>query len=97
MAARSFAIALVAVMMFCTVLLLICPVAWGPYSATHGPATALRSMRLSAILVFSMLLAATSLMGNFSVPALLRSSVPTTVIIVPREGQASGACSQLRC
>ena len=97
MAARSFAIALVAVMMFCTVLLLICPVTLGPYSATHGPATALRSMRLSALVIFGMLLAATSLMGNFSVPALLRNSLPATVVILPPEGHDTRACSQLRC
>ncbi len=97
MAARSFAIALVAVMMFCTVLLLICPVTIGPYSATHGPATALRSMRLSALVFFSMLLAATSLMGNFSVPALLRFYFPVPVNIVTGDGRSARAGSQLRC
>ena len=95
--ARSFAIALVTAMVFCTVLLLICPVAWGPYSATHGPVTALRAMRSVATLMFSMLLAATALSSNASVPALRHISFRSDSILLPRGGQAGTAASLLRC
>lgn len=97
MAARSFAIALVAFMVFCTVLLLIWPVAWGPYSATHGPVTALRAMRSSVILMLGMLLAATCLTKISLAPALLRNIDRSDSIRVRRDQTTGSPSSQMRC
>jgi len=97
MGARSFAIALVVLTMFCTLLLLICPVASGPYSATHGPASALRCMRAAGILILGMLLAATALADIAFRPALLHTSVPNGFALMPIRGQLSEVISALRC
>ena len=97
MPARRFAIALVLVTTFCTLLLLVCPVASGPYSATHGPATSLRAMRFTLILMLTMLLAATSAVSLYREPALLLFGKPTLQILPPGQGRLLAICSELRC
>jgi len=97
MAARRFAIALVIVTTFCTLLLLMCPAASGPYPATHGPATALRAMRLAAIVMFGMLLAATSLAGSRHEPALLWIRIPGAQSVPPGNCRFVPVSSELRC
>ena len=96
MAERRFAIALVALTTFCTLLLLVCPVAVGPYSATHGPATALRAIRALAILLFAMFFYATALNGVFRAPGLF-SPVPAAIESASDRGRAGGMSSELRC
>ena len=44
-----------------TMALLLYPLAYGPYSATHGPITVLRAMRDSLLLRISMVVAALTL------------------------------------
>jgi hypothetical protein len=46
-----------------TLALLLYPLAYGPYSTTHGPVTVLRAMRDSLVLRLSIVLAALSLSG----------------------------------
>lgn len=48
-------------LVLCTLLLLLCPAASGPYSATHGPVTALRNLHLWVLVCVSLLVAAKAL------------------------------------
>ena len=57
LSSRPWASEIAVVAMVCVVSIFFTPLAEGPYSAVHGPVTALRSLRNKLWLVFSMYLA----------------------------------------
>ena len=68
MSVRQIAAAVALLMVLCTVSLFLFQASTGPYSATHGPVTAMRPVRARLILDFAMISAAyVRLLGVFSV------------------------------
>jgi hypothetical protein len=59
----SYQFALLVVL--CTIALLFFPVVQGPYSAVHGPATALLSLKAKTLLCLALLLAAMHLLARY--------------------------------
>ena len=75
MSVRQIAAAVALLMVLCTVLLFLFQASTGPYSATHGPVTAMRPVRARLLLDFTMILSAFVLLsGKFS------SLVPVTFV-----------------
>lgn len=79
-----------------TVLLLMCPVPVGPYSATHGPTTALRATRAAVLIVWSLTVAILLVISpEKSLPVWLGLSVVPGIRIRPDSPFA--VFSILRC
>jgi hypothetical protein len=73
----------------CTIAIFLFPVASGPYSAVHGPVTALRSLRLRIKLWLGMALAALSwlgcvLFGGFTELRMVRQRVLAPLLSLDR-------------
>jgi hypothetical protein len=97
MSARNFATAIVILTAMCTLLLFFCPVASGPYSATHGPVNVLKAMRDASTLKLGMLLAATTLIMSGLGFRSRRSLIPVTVSRHDRDRQVTATSSEMRC
>lgn len=97
LSSRQLAYEIAVVAIVCVLAIFFLPMAHGPYSAVHGPTTALRSLRNKLLMVLSMSLAALRIFA--AVLSLLESrwaelSRPS-FLEVPAESSELGAV--LRC
>ena len=66
---------LVGLALICVVLIFLFPVGQGPFSATHGPATALRAQRAALLLILTVILSAILIVAHGAILSLCHPTV----------------------
>lgn len=90
----SYEFALVAIL--CTVALFLFPAVQGPYSAVHGPVTALLSLKAKVFLCLALLLAAMHLLARCVAVRHLALRIPLDGLFFPASFDSEHA-AVLRC
>jgi hypothetical protein len=90
----SYEFAFVAIL--CTVALFLFPAVQGPYSAVHGPVTALVSLKAKVFLCLALLLAAMHLFARCVAVCLLAPRISLDALFLPRSFDSEHA-DVLRC
>jgi len=88
---------LTALAVLCVTVVFFFPVIQGPYSAVHGPVTALQSALAAARLRISIVQAAFNLIGNSQIPLLAVINSTTVVWVEPQAAVCAHCSTILRC
>ncbi len=93
---RQLSYEFVLVAILCTVALFLFPAVQGPYSAVHGPVTALLSLKAKVFLCLALLLAAMHLLARCVAVCHLALRIPLDGLFFPASFDSEHA-AVLRC